>query len=85
MLLELRATSLGLTVRIRWFQRVYAADAAVEELAAAGVPAFVRGVHLRSLFHAFGPYLPMPLFVESAQAEEARQLLDQGFRRERVS
>ncbi|MEZ4375921.1 MAG: hypothetical protein R3B07_34260 [Polyangiaceae bacterium] len=81
---EMRASMLGLTVRIRWFQRVYAADAAVEMLALAEIPAFVRGVHFRVLSQTFGPYLPLALFVQPSDAERAGELIRKGFSRESI-
>ena len=75
---------LGLTVRIRWFQRVYAADAAVEMLALAEIPAFVRRVHFRVLSQTFGPYLPLALFVQPSDAERAGELIRKGFSRESI-
>ncbi len=75
LVLEFRAVQAGLRTRIWWFQRVYAADAAVEVLAKQQIPAFIRGVHFRCLSHTFGSFLPMALFVSASHAERAFKIL----------
>ena len=55
--------------------RVYAADAAVEGLAAAGIDAVPRGVHHRALLQLFGPYVPIDILVPRERADEAQRIL----------
>lgn len=82
---EVRALQAGLNTRIWWFQRVYAADAAVEALAKQEIPAFVRGVHFRCLSHTFGAFLPLALFVSASDAERALAVLRAAAKAEVVS
>jgi preprotein translocase subunit SecY len=56
-------------------QRVYASDAAVAALRGAGIPAFVRAVHFRTLTQFFGPYAPMVVFVPRGREADASALL----------
>jgi preprotein translocase subunit SecY len=55
--------------------RVYAADAALEALSAAGIDALARAVHHRTLLQLFGPYVPIEILVPRGRADEARRIL----------
>jgi preprotein translocase subunit SecY len=55
--------------------RVYAADAAVVALAAAGIDAVPRAIHHRTLLQLFGPYVPIDLLVRRDRADEAQRIL----------
>lgn len=72
---EMRARGDGTTVEVWQLHRVYAVDPAVEALRAAGIPANARGVRVRSLFHALGPYFPIGILVEPGREDEARGVL----------
>jgi hypothetical protein len=55
--------------------RLYAVDAALARLRAAGIPAHARHVHARSLWQLFAPWLPVELLVPAAHAPRAAALL----------
>ena len=55
--------------------RVYAIQPALQALQAAGIPAFPRGLHHRTLLQLFGPYVPVTLLVPEEKAEEAEHLV----------
>lgn len=52
-----------------------AASAALGQLHAAGVPAVVRSLHHRSLWHFVAPYLELDVLVPAAQADAAQAVL----------
>ena len=52
-----------------------AASAALVRLHAAGVPAVVRGLHHRSLWHFVAPYLELDVLVPAVQADAAQAVL----------
>ena len=54
---------------------LYAIEPVVDALGAAGIPAHPRGVHFRSLFQFFAPYLPVEILVPRASAEEAERIV----------
>ncbi|MCK9463004.1 MAG: hypothetical protein M0R80_25560 [Proteobacteria bacterium] len=56
--------------------RTYAADEALEALAAAGIDAVARAVHHRTLLQLFGPYVPIDILVRRGRADEARRILE---------
>ena len=55
--------------------RLYAAPAALDALAAAGIPAHVRSVGHRSTLMALAPWLPLDVLVPCDRYIEARELL----------
>ncbi|NWJ39352.1 MAG: hypothetical protein HXX12_00080 [Geothrix sp.] len=55
--------------------RVHALGPALETLQEAGIPAFARGLHHRSLLQFFGPMVPVDLLVPETRVEEASGLL----------
>jgi len=55
--------------------RVYAVQPALAALGAAGIPAFPRGLHHRTLLQFFGPYVPVTLLVPAEKAEEAERIV----------
>jgi hypothetical protein len=65
----------GDLVPIRPEHRVYAVDAALDALAHAGIPAHARGVHHRTLWQFFGPFLPIVFFVPKDCVEDATRIL----------
>jgi preprotein translocase subunit SecY len=65
----------GDLVSVWVLHRVFAVNTAREVLAAAGIPAHPRCVIHRSLYHFFGPYLPIDLMVpRGSEAEAVRHL-----------
>lgn len=68
-------SSHGELVAIRACPRLPAASAALERLQDAGIPAIVRGLHHRSLWHFFAPHLEMVLLVPTHLAETAERVL----------
>lgn len=68
-------SSHGELVALRACPRLPAASAALERLADAGIPAIVRGLHHRSLWHFFAPHLEMELLVPTSLAETAEAVL----------
>lgn len=68
-------SSHGELLAIRSCPRLPAASAAMERLADAGIPAVVRGLHHRSLWHFFAPHLEMELLVPTSLAEPAGAVL----------
>jgi hypothetical protein len=65
----------GDLVPVRPEHRVYAVDAALDALAHAGIPAHARGVHHRTLWQFFGPFLPIVFFVPRDCVEDATRIL----------
>jgi hypothetical protein len=55
--------------------RVYAVDKALLALENAGIPAFPRAVHHRTLWHFFAPYIPVVIMVPKSKSEEAGAIL----------
>ena len=55
--------------------RVYAVQPALAALSAAGIPAFPRGLHHRTLLQFFGPYVPITLLVPAEKAEDAERIV----------
>jgi len=55
--------------------RVYAVQPALEALEAAGIPAFPRGLHHRTLLQFLGPYVPVTLLVPIDKVEEAERIV----------
>jgi len=58
-------------------QRLYLVEPALDLLREAGIDAFPRGLHHRSLELIFAPFVPVELLVPETQAAEARRLLDE--------
>lgn len=58
--------------------RLYAVDAALAALTGAGIPAFARGVHYRTLGQFFAPYVPAEILVPAGRAAEAEVILRRG-------
>lgn len=52
-----------------------AANLATQRLEAAGVPAIIRSLHHRSLWHLYAPYLEMDVLVPVALSAQAQELL----------
>ena len=61
--------------RIWEIHQVYAVAPAMRLLEAEGIPAFARGLRLRSLLQFFGPYVPVQILVPAGQAQAAYGLL----------
>ena len=57
--------------------RLYAVGPALKALLDAGIPAFPRGLHHRSLLQFFGPYVPVTLLVPREHAERAAAITRQ--------
>ncbi|MBS2026363.1 MAG: hypothetical protein JST54_00545 [Deltaproteobacteria bacterium] len=57
--------------------RVYAAQPVLAALKAAGIPAFVRGLHYRTLLQFGGSYVPMTVLVPPTHVEAAKPLVGQ--------
>ncbi len=55
--------------------RVYAVQPALQALKEAGIPAFPRGLHHRTLLQLFGPHVPVTLLVPEEKAEEAARVI----------
>jgi hypothetical protein len=55
--------------------RIHAVGPALETLEEAGIPAFARGLHHRSLLQFFGPMVPVELLVPEGRVEAASELL----------
>jgi len=55
--------------------RVELADAATLALERAGIPAHVRGIHLRTLLRVLGPFAPMEIMVPQQAAADAKKVL----------
>lgn len=68
-------SSHGELVSLRACQHLPAASSALERLADAGIPAIVRGLHHRSLWHFFAPHIEMELLVPTSLAETAEAVL----------
>ncbi|HEX9052303.1 MAG TPA: hypothetical protein VF841_17380 [Anaeromyxobacter sp.] len=51
--------------------RVYAVDPVLQALSRAGIPAHARGLHYRTLFHAFAAYAPIEILVPAERAADA--------------
>jgi len=62
-------------VSVRIVLRPFEIDCALEELRSSGIPAFVRGATHRRLFHFLAPHVQPEVFVQSADAPEAKRLL----------
>ncbi len=62
-------------VRVWPVHRVYAVQPAQQALHAAGIPAFARGLHHRTLLQFFGPYVPIALLVPAAKAAQAERIV----------
>ncbi|MDY7226387.1 hypothetical protein [Hyalangium rubrum] len=56
--------------------RSYEVEPAIVALSAAGIPAWARGVHARTLLQFFGPYFSIDLMVPPERTAEARTLLE---------
>ncbi len=65
----------GDLVAIWPLHQVQRVDLVMQALAVVGIDAHARGIHLRSLLHFFGPFVPVVLFVPAAQVEEARKVV----------
>ncbi len=65
-----RATAPDL-VATRPLHRVYAVDPTMHALATAGIAAFPRALHYRTLFHFFAPWAPVEILVPAERADEA--------------
>jgi len=65
----------GVHVAVWPEHRVYAVDQAIRVLERAGIPAFPRSVHHRTLWHFGAPYIPIEIMVPIARAAEAAMLL----------
>jgi hypothetical protein len=50
-------------------------DKALLALENAGIPAFPRAVHHRTLWHFFAPYIPVVIMVPKSKSEEAGAIL----------
>jgi hypothetical protein len=73
---EWRARSDGGDLVVVWSVHApYAVDPIVRALADAGIPAWARGVHHRTLLQFFGPYVPVGIVVPAERAEEANRTL----------
>ena len=72
---EWRARRVHVLVPIGPLHHTAAADATAVALAAAGIPAHLRGRHQRQLAQAFAPWLPIEVLVAPADAERARALV----------
>jgi hypothetical protein len=57
--------------------QVYAVAPAVRLLESAGIPAFGRGLRVRSLLQFFGPHVPIELLVPAEHAARARAFLEE--------
>lgn len=55
--------------------RVYAVQPALEALRAAGIPAFPRGLHHRTLLQFLGPHVPVTLLVPVEKVEDAERIV----------
>jgi hypothetical protein len=55
--------------------RVYAVDRALSALESADIPALARGIHHRTLWHFYAPYIPVEIMVPQSKSEEARAIL----------
>ena len=55
--------------------RVYAVQPVVAALTSAGIPAFVRALHHRTLLQFLGPYLPMTVLVPREHAAFAERIV----------
>ena len=55
---------------------MYAVAPAVRLLQSAGIPAFARGLRVRSLLLFFGPHVPIELLVPAEHAARARAFLE---------
>lgn len=71
---RMRATHSDL-VSVWPLHALYAIEPVVDALGAAGIPAHPRGVHFRSLFQFFAPYLPVEILVPRASADEAERIV----------
>jgi preprotein translocase subunit SecY len=56
--------------------RAYAVHASLRVLARAGIPAFPRGLHHRSLGQFFVPFVPVEILVPESRAGEAHAVLE---------
>jgi len=65
----------GVLVSAWPLHRVHALGPALETLREAGIPAFARGLHHRSLLQFFGPMVPVDILVPEGRVEEASGLL----------
>lgn len=65
----------GDLVAIWPLHRVQRVDLVMRALAVVGIDAHARGVHLRSLLHFFGPFVPVVVFVPAGHADEARKVV----------
>ncbi|HEY6006217.1 MAG TPA: hypothetical protein VIV57_25280, partial [Anaeromyxobacter sp.] len=73
---EWRARGGGTEWKAVWpLHRAFEAEPTVARLAAAGIPAFVRGAGYRTLYQFFAPYAPVVVFVPPRHAEAATALL----------
>jgi hypothetical protein len=55
--------------------RVYAVQPALRALEQAGIAAFPRGLHHRTLLQFFGPFVPITLLVPPEKADDAARIL----------
>lgn len=65
---------LGRMVAIDGPEDVPGADSLVRDLSGAGIAAYARGVHVRSLLGFLGPFIPVTVGVNPARAEEAQAM-----------
>jgi hypothetical protein len=65
----------GAVVGVWPVHRVYVLRALLEALDAAGIPAFPRGRHHRTLWNFFAPFVPVDILVPVAHAERAEAIL----------
>lgn len=72
---EVRARRTG-PLLVAWeLHRVYAVPVALRALEKEGIEAHLRGYHLRSLLHFFGPYVPVEVLVAPDQAQRAAEIV----------
>jgi hypothetical protein len=65
----------GDAIPLARLHRVFTVDPAIAALRDAGIPAFARGIHQRTLLHFFGPYVPAEIFVPAADRARAAKIL----------
>ncbi len=80
---EWRARRAGAFAAVWPLHRALEAEPVVARLAAAGIPAFVRGSAFRALYQFFAPYAPVVVFVPPERAEDANAILRRAFASER--
>jgi preprotein translocase subunit SecY len=65
----------GGLVKVWELHRLYATAPVVDKLAERGITPLLRGLHFRSLFYFFAPYVPVDVMVPGDRADEARELM----------